>query len=220
MKIKKWLCLLMSVMLLIASFPSGVLAESVEKTEIITDSSNEIINNSDTYPEESAVSDATDIEVEVESQESSEIETDSFDDELQVEMTEIEDTSIAEDVQTESTTISTENNFEYYETAGGVAIDGYVGNESSITIPNTLGGKAVVTIGSSAFYDCSNLESVTLNEGLKTIGIQAFYNCDSLESITIPDSVQTIDGESYYGGAFEGCNSLKIVEIGSGLTTI
>lgn len=71
------------------------------------------------------------------------------------------------------------------------------------------------TIGSSAFYGCSSLSSVSLPEGLKTIGSHAFYNCSSLTSVFLPDGLQTIDYS-----AFEGCSSLTSVSLPEGLQTI
>lgn len=71
------------------------------------------------------------------------------------------------------------------------------------------------TIDFHAFYLCTNLNNVTLNEGLQNIGASAFYGCSSLKSITIPDSVVTLDDS-----AFENCDSLSDIKLGSNLTTI
>ena len=75
----------------------------------------------------------------------------------------------------------------------------------------------VTSIGSSAFYGCSNLESVTFAEGsqLTSIGWDAFYDCSSLTSIEIPAGVTSI-GSS----AFEYCSSLTSIEIPEGVTSI
>ncbi|MBO4545498.1 MAG: leucine-rich repeat protein, partial [Verrucomicrobia bacterium] len=50
----------------------------------------------------------------------------------------------------------------------------------------------VTEIGEMAFYYCSKLSSVTLNDGLETISNLAFYNCGIQPGIVIPDSVTTI----------------------------
>jgi len=84
-----------------------------------------------------------------------------------------------------------------------------------ITIPSTLGGYPVTTIGKSAFYDCDSLTSVTIGNSVTTIGDRAFFGCVSLEAVTIPDSVTTIGNY-----AFSDCDNLTSVTIGNSVTTI
>ena len=72
----------------------------------------------------------------------------------------------------------------------------------AITIPESLGGYPVKSVGDSAFSQCYSLTSVTIPNGVTNISSAAFYNCRSLTSITIPDSVTSV---GYY--AFNGCNS-------------
>ena len=86
-----------------------------------------------------------------------------------------------------------------------------VGCKTSV-IPND---GSVTSIGSSAFYGCSGLTSVTIPDSVTSIGNLAFYGCTGLTSITIPDSVMSI-GSS----AFSGCRGLTSVTIGNGVTSI
>ena len=81
---------------------------------------------------------------------------------------------------------------------------------SSVTI-----GNSVETIGESAFYNCTDLSSVTIGNSVKSIGAWAFGSCSSLTSITIPNSVVTI-GED----AFSGCADLSSITIGNSVTEI
>ena len=69
----------------------------------------------------------------------------------------------------------------------------------------------------SGFKDCTNLQSVTLCEGVETIVASAFENCTNLTEIKIPDSV-TVIGKR----AFMSCSKLKTVTFGenSQLTTL
>ena len=50
----------------------------------------------------------------------------------------------------------------------------------------------VTSIGSAAFAQLIDLETITLPEGLETIGDSAFIGCDRLKTLTIPASVKNI----------------------------
>lgn len=80
----------------------------------------------------------------------------------------------------------------------------------SITIPNN-----VRSIGVSAFYGCHNLTSLTIGNRVTRIWSWAFNNCSNLTSVTIPDSVTHIGH-----GAFKGCIELMDVTIGTSVASI
>ena len=81
---------------------------------------------------------------------------------------------------------------------------------TSVTIPGSI-----EFIDYGAFSDCSNLETVILEEGVKTIGESAFYNCSNLKSITIPTSVTKIDDYAFYS-----CTSLTEIVIPEGVVEL
>ena len=85
----------------------------------------------------------------------------------------------------------------------------------AITIPSTLGGYPVTSIGEEAFLRCGLLTSVTIPDSVTSIGRAAFAGCGSLTSVTIPNSVTSI--EDY---AFAGCKSLTSVTIPDSVTSI
>ena len=89
----------------------------------------------------------------------------------------------------------------------------------SVTIPSkvTYSGTtySVTSIGSSAFYGCSGLTSVTIPNSVTSIGDSAFSYCSRLTSVTIPNSVTSI-GEA----AFYGCSGLTSVTIPGSVTSI
>ncbi len=93
---------------------------------------------------------------------------------------------------------------------GTCTITGYTGNETDLTIPESVGGLPVSRIGGRAF-NSSNITSVILPESLKVIELEAFAYCTALEEITIPAGVT--DVEMYLEGQFTGCTSLKNIHV-------
>ena len=85
----------------------------------------------------------------------------------------------------------------------------------AVTIPSTLGGKPVTSIGDYAFYNCSGLTSVTIPNSVTSIGSLAFSGCRGLTSVTIPNSVTSIGD-----WAFSGCRGLTSVTIPDSVTNI
>lgn len=85
---------------------------------------------------------------------------------------------------------------------------------TSVQIPDT-----VTEIGSNAFYNCTSLKSVTIQDDkpscVKKIGRQAFMFCSELTDIPILDSVTEIDSE-----AFHHCEELDTVTIPEGVTSV
>jgi hypothetical protein len=108
--------------------------------------------------------------------------------------------------------------FTYVATNGAVSIVGYAGPGGNVTIPSTIVGLPVTSIGDGAFYSLSsesNLTGVTIPNTVTSIGDRAFRQCGSLTNVVIPDSVTYLGDE-----AFCSCGSLASVTIGSGITTI
>lgn len=71
---------------------------------------------------------------------------------------------------------------------------------------------SVETIGTNAFQNCQDLESITLPASLKTIESSAFSDCRNLSKIKLPTSLTTI--EIF---VFDSCSSLETVFYDSSL---
>lgn len=79
---------------------------------------------------------------------------------------------------------------------------------TSVTIPNS-----VTFIGDGSFYSCISLTNIDIPNSVTSIGASAFGFCSGLTSIIIPNSVTEIDN-----GAFQGCNSITSIIVESGNT--
>ena len=120
--------------------------------------------------------------------------------------------------------------FTYTINNGTITITGYTGPGGAVTIPSTIDGLPVTTIGDSAFafcplssvtipnsvisigdwafFDCRSLTSVMLGDHVTSIGVSAFDTCISLTSVTIPNSVTNIGDH-----AFTECSSLNAITV-------
>ena len=96
-----------------------------------------------------------------------------------------------------------------------ITIMGYTGSGGVVSIPDTINGLPVTSIGDSAFFDCSRLTSVTISSSVTNIGFMAFSGCASLTNATIPNSVTRINAK-----AFGGCTSLISITIPSSVNRI
>jgi hypothetical protein len=126
-------------------------------------------------------------------------------------------------------------NGSYFEFDGAGTITGYDDDgPKNVTLPSTLDGIKVTTIGKNAFRDKqltgvtiftsittigegafaeNKLTTVTLLDSVITIGVGAFKD-NLLKTVTIPDSVITIGEEAFAN------NRLTAVTIGGSVTII
>ncbi len=101
---------------------------------------------------------------------------------------------------------SDENLFVWEQSGDGVAITGYIGSESVVTIPRELAGRRVLEIASGAFNG-AECETVILPAGLMEVKAGAFEN-SSLSELYLFDDIVNI---SDY--AFTGCSNLATLHI-------
>lgn len=88
----------------------------------------------------------------------------------------------------------------------GNSLSGY-----KYAIPNSLRKVSITdakTIPFGAFYNCANLTSVELNEGITEIQGYSFRNCTGLTEMTIPKSVQSVAEYT-----LDGCNNIETLTV-------
>lgn len=76
---------------------------------------------------------------------------------------------------------------------------GYIGDETSVSVPN-----GVVAIGPGAFRSNSTITNIYLPDTVTEIQNSAFYNCKTLADINIPNRIEKIGSN-----AFRSCPQLK-----------
>lgn len=110
----------------------------------------------------------------------------------------------------------TNGNDTYYYTIdgeGNAVIVGCSTTSTNITLPNTLGGYTVTTVGYKGMANCTTLKGVTIPNNIIKLDLYAFAGCTKLDTATIPATCV------YVGQyAFSGCTSLTTVVIAEGVT--
>ena len=111
------------------------------------------------------------------------------------------------DINNDGNSVTVTNNGNYNSYSGNVTIPSSV----------TYSGKtySVIAIGSSAFYNCTGLTSITIPNSVISIGYYAFQYCRGLTSITIPNSVTSINPQAFYE-----CSGLSTISIGTALASM
>jgi hypothetical protein len=105
--------------------------------------------------------------------------------------------------------------FSYVTNGGRITITGYTGPGGIVTIPPTINGLSVTSIGEEAFFRSTNLNTVNIPASVTRIEPSAFEECYNLTTVNIPDTVNFIGNQ-----AFEECYSLTTVSIPRSLVTI
>ena len=113
-------------------------------------------------------------------------------------------------------TLETEDGFLYEIRDGEYVLVGYMGTESTVTLPTQINGEKYTIaafkgaptvivpgelgyINRDAFSDGSNVKHVIVSEGITYIEAGAFWYASNLESVTLPKSLTTIESFAFYG---------------------
>lgn len=98
---------------------------------------------------------------------------------------------------------------------GTAEIKNYTGSATEITVPDTLDGYTVTSIGEDALSEKNSLVSVTIPDTVTKIGSWALGFNPNLKSVHLPDSITTIGK-----GVFSEDEALEEVNLPSRLTVI
>ncbi len=120
------------------------------------------------------------------------------------------------------------SDFEYSDVDGGLQIDKYIGEGDIVVIPDTIDGKAVVSLAASGFSGQS-VRAVYIPDSVKTIKKGAFEGCTSLSTLRVPfvgdgegdDNGGVIFGaDDYVSNGLKIPGSLKMLIVGEGETEV
>ena len=109
-----------------------------------------------------------------------------------------------------------DSTFSYIQTRNGITITDYEGPEN-VTIPNTINGKAVRRIGTSAFKDKNITGELTLPKFLKSIG-EAGFQETKITKVNFNNTLEVIGRYAFYycqnlSGTLDMKNKVKYVGI-------
>ena len=104
--------------------------------------------------------------------------------------------------------------FEYGDGPNGsIVIDGYIGEDPIVVIPNEIDGKKVVDFR-KAFTNNKDIIAIKIGDNVEDIIENAFTNCDNLKYIVFGKNVKTIE-DGLLGG-----KKLEQVEFNDGIEQI
>ena len=92
---------------------------------------------------------------------------------------------------------------------------------ANITIPSTIDGYTVTTIGNggtgivSNLYGPATVQSITIPDTVTTVNAYAFNNMTNLSNVSIPSSVNEIYSDSFYNTGILNNNSSDILYVGN-----
>ncbi len=110
----------------------------------------------------------------------------------------------------------TEGNFKYTISGGIATVTKYIGEQTHVVVPATIGGFPVHHIGYQAFYGC-NARSITISEGIRSLSVQALDYCNQMTSLHLPSTMNiTCPLNSGLTTAPSNCFSLETITIAPG----
>lgn len=101
--------------------------------------------------------------------------------------------------------------FEYGDGPNGsIVIDGYIGDDPIVVIPNEIDGKKVVDFGKT-FTNNKDIIAIKIGDNIEEVAEGALTNCDNLKYIVFGKNVKTINN------GLLGGQKIEQVELNDGL---
>jgi hypothetical protein len=92
--------------------------------------------------------------------------------------------------------------FNYTDNGDGTAtITAYTCTNGVVTMPSTINGLSVTSIGDEAFFQNTNLTSVMIGTNVISIGGWAFYYCTNLTGVYFNGNAPSLGGSSVFAGS-------------------
>ena len=103
------------------------------------------------------------------------------------------------------------DDFEYGDGPNGsIVIDGYIGEDPIVVIPNEIDGKKVVDFGKT-FTNNKDIVAIKIGDNIEEVAEGALTNCDNLKYIVFGKNVKTINN------GLLGGQKIEQVELNDGL---
>ena len=103
------------------------------------------------------------------------------------------------------------DDFEYGDGPNGsIVIDGYIGEDPIVVIPNEIDGKKVVDFGKT-FTNNKDIIAIKIGDNIEEVAEGALTNCDNLKYIVFGKNVKTINN------GLLGGQKIEQVELNDGL---
>ncbi len=111
---------------------------------------------------------------------------------------------------------ATEGDYEYTVLKDDSAVvSKYNGTETEVSIPGTLGGKSVSSIGESAFEHNRAIEKVKLPATVTSIQYLAFYDCINLKNVELSgNNLKTIEDRAFFSSGLTEFIALSVERVG------
>ena len=94
------------------------------------------------------------------------------------------------------------NQFTYITNNGTITITGFTGPGGDVTIPDTINGLPVTSIGTNAFYGCYSLISITIGTNVTSIKDGAFSECINLLGLYFQGNAPSLGSYVFNGDAY------------------